>query len=84
MGQGQKRTLFLPPALFFSVVVSDQICYRDPGKTRPAYAYLAGDLIAAYDEIFSEKISPKYIRDGVECKLFGIGSEDYVVGSHEF
>ena len=41
-------------------------------------------LIAAYDEIFSEKISPKYIRDGVECKLFGIGSEDYVVGSHEF
>ena len=41
-------------------------------------------LIAAYDEIFSEKISPKYIRDGVESKLFGIGSEDYVVGSHEF
>ena len=41
-------------------------------------------LIAAYDEIFAEKYSPKYIRDGVECKLFGIGSEDYVVGSHEF
>ncbi|MCQ2403287.1 MAG: L-rhamnose isomerase [Lentisphaeria bacterium] len=38
----------------------------------------------AYDEIFSVKYSPKYIRDGVESKLFGIGAEDYTVGSHEF
>ena len=30
------------------------------------------------------KYSPKYIRDGVESKLFGIGAEDYTVGSHEF
>jgi len=36
------------------------------------------------DKIFAKKISPKYNRDAVECKLFGIGSESYVVGSHEF
>ena len=36
------------------------------------------------DEIFAEKIDPAYCKDAVECKLFGIGSEDYVVGSHEF
>src|SRR6202000_1140289 len=29
-------------------------------------------------------ISPKLNRDAVEPKLFGIGSESYVVGSHEF
>ncbi|MCQ2396368.1 MAG: L-rhamnose isomerase [Lentisphaeria bacterium] len=38
----------------------------------------------SYDEIFSVKYNPKYIRDGVESKLFGIGAEDYTVGSHEF
>lgn len=36
------------------------------------------------DEIFSEKISKEYCLDALECKLFGLGSEDYVVGSHEF
>lgn len=36
------------------------------------------------DEIFARKISPKHELDAVECKLFGIGSECYVVGSHEF
>lgn len=36
------------------------------------------------DKIFKEKINPKFNRDAVESKLFGIGSESYVVGSHEF
>ena len=36
------------------------------------------------DEIFAEKIDPKHELDAVESKLFGIGSETYVVGSHEF
>ena len=36
------------------------------------------------DEIFRKKISPTYNLDAVESKLFGIGSESYVVGSHEF
>ena len=41
-------------------------------------------LAASLDEIFSQKIDPSLNRDAVECKLFGIGSESYVVGSHEF
>jgi len=36
------------------------------------------------DKIFAEKLDPKHALDAVECKLFGIGSESYVVGSHEF
>ena len=38
----------------------------------------------ALDEILEEKYDKKYLLDAVECKLFGIGSEAYVVGSHEF
>ncbi|MDR1106545.1 MAG: L-rhamnose isomerase [Treponema sp.] len=38
----------------------------------------------ALDEILSGSLPPKTITDAVECKLFGIGSEAYVVGSHEF
>ena len=41
-------------------------------------------LAASYDEIFSEKLPKETIRDGIECKLFGIGVESYTVGSHEF
>lgn len=36
------------------------------------------------DTILAEKIDPRYNLDAVECKLFGLGSESYVVGSHEF
>lgn len=36
------------------------------------------------DEVFTEEISEQYNIDAVESKLFGIGSESYVVGSHEF
>jgi len=38
----------------------------------------------ALDEILSVKYDSKTITDAVESKLFGIGSESYVVGSHEF
>ncbi|MGE5611285.1 MAG: L-rhamnose isomerase [Bacillota bacterium] len=41
-------------------------------------------LKKSLDELFAEKIDPKYHLDAVESKLFGIGSESYVVGSHEF
>ena len=41
-------------------------------------------LRTALDEIFAEGMSASSIVDAVECKLFGIGSEAYVVGSHEF
>ncbi|MNJ51325.1 L-rhamnose isomerase [compost metagenome] len=41
-------------------------------------------LQQSLDEIFSDEISEDYNIDAVESKLFGIGSESYVVGSHEF
>ena len=41
-------------------------------------------LKKSLDEIFAEKTDPKCHLDSVESKLFGIGSESYVVGSHEF
>jgi L-rhamnose isomerase len=41
-------------------------------------------LLEALDAVFSKPIDPKLNVDSVEGKLFGIGSESYVVGSHEF
>ena len=41
-------------------------------------------LQESLDDVLAEKIDSKYLVDCVECKLFGIGSESYVVGSHEF
>src|SRR5207302_5353242 len=41
-------------------------------------------LRRSLDEVFAEPIDPRYNRDAVEPKLFGLGSESYVVGSHEF
>ena len=35
-------------------------------------------------QIFAEPLDPPHNLDAVEAKLFGIGSESYVVGSHEF
>ena len=36
------------------------------------------------DEIFAVDFSPAQMKDSLESKLFGIGSEAFVVGSHEF
>jgi L-rhamnose isomerase len=41
-------------------------------------------LVESLDGVFKQPISPKLNLDSVEPKLFGIGSESYVVGSHEF
>ena len=41
-------------------------------------------LETSLDAIFAEPIDPAHNLDAVESKLFGIGSESYVVGSHEF
>jgi L-rhamnose isomerase len=43
-----------------------------------------GRLKKSLDEIFAEKMDRRHLLDSVESKLFGIGSESYVVGSHEF
>ena len=41
-------------------------------------------LADSLDRMFAERIDEKYNIDSVESKLFGLGSESYVVGSHEF
>ena len=41
-------------------------------------------LIDSFDRIFREHLNTAYTKDSVESKLFGIGSEAYVPGSHEF
>ncbi len=41
-------------------------------------------LAASLDAIFAHELPREQTLDAVECKLFGIGSESYVVGSHEF
>lgn len=41
-------------------------------------------LKESLDEIFREELDPQYHADSLESKLFGLGSESYVTGSHEF
>jgi L-rhamnose isomerase len=41
-------------------------------------------LKSSLDEILAAEVDRRYNRDAVESKLFGLGSESYVVGSHEF
>lgn len=41
-------------------------------------------LVESLDKIFANKLDPAHHLDSIECKLFGLGSESYVVGSHEF
>ena len=54
---------------------------KDTPADRKSYrARLAESL----DAVFAKRIDPKLNVDSVEPKLFGIGSESYVVGSHEF
>jgi L-rhamnose isomerase len=41
-------------------------------------------LTDSLDQMFHEQLDPRFNLDAVESKLFGIGSESYVVGSHEY
>ena len=41
-------------------------------------------LTESLDAIFAEPLDPRHNLDAVEAKLFGLGSESYVAGSHEF
>jgi len=41
-------------------------------------------LKQSLDEILAERMNRNHLLDAVEGKLFGLGSESYVVGSHEF
>ena len=41
-------------------------------------------LVDSLDKLFATSYPATEMKDAVECKLFGIGSEAFVVGSHEF
>lgn len=41
-------------------------------------------LKEALDRIYAKEYIPSEMKDSVESKLFGLGSEAFVVGSHEF
>ncbi len=58
----------------------------DGAKDAPADRWAARERLAdSYDTIFADKsVNKKLCVDAVEGKLFGIGSEEYVVGSQEF
>lgn len=57
----------------------------DGYKDTPADRKRPRELLAeSLDAIFSEPLDPTRNLDAVESKLFGIGSESYVPGSHEF
>src|SRR4051812_62440 len=58
----------------------------DGAKDAPADRWAPRERLAdSYDTIFADKsINRKLCVDAVEGKLFGIGSEEYVVGSQEF
>lgn len=57
----------------------------DGSKDTPVDRYnLRRILKKSLDEIFAVKYPKKYLKDSVESKLFGIGSESMVVGSHDF
>ena len=55
--------------------------YKDTPASRAAPRQR---LKESLDAVFVEQLDPRYNLDAVEAKLFGIGSESYVVGSHEF
>lgn len=55
--------------------------YKDSPADRQSPRRL---LLESLDSVIAEKIDPKYNLDAVEPKLFGLGSEAYVVGSMEF
>ncbi len=55
--------------------------YKDIPVDRRTPRLLLKDSL---DEVFTLRTDPRFNLDAVEAKLFGIGSESYVVGSHEF
>jgi len=57
----------------------------DGSKDTPADRMAPRERLAAsLDAIFKKPLPAKHVWDAVEPKLFGLGSESYVVGSHEF
>jgi len=55
--------------------------YKDTPVDRKGPRERLGESL---DALFAESFDRNHLLDSVEAKLFGIGSESYVVGSHEF
>src|SRR5688572_28474351 len=55
--------------------------YKDTPADRLAPRERLADSL---DAVFAKSLPQEHVLDAVEPKLFGIGSESYVVGSHEF
>ena len=55
--------------------------FKDAPVDRKRPRELLGESL---DEILAERIDARYNLDSVESKLFGLGSESYVVGSYDF
>lgn len=63
----------------------NNIWIPDGSKDIPVDTFTHRTLLKeSLDEILKEKFPAQNMLDSVECKLFGIGSEAMVVGSHEF
>lgn len=63
----------------------NNIWIPDGSKDTPVDRFTHRRLLKeSLDEIFSVKYPAEYLKDSIECKLFGIGSEAMVVGSSEF
>ncbi len=57
----------------------------DGFKDIPVDRYRSRELLLeSLDAVYDERSDPKENLDAVESKLFGIGSESCVIGSHEF
>lgn len=55
--------------------------YKDTPVNRRLHREL---LKESLDQVFAKPLDPAHNLDAVEAKLFGIGSESFVAGSHEF
>jgi len=63
----------------------NNIWIPDGSKDLPANRMVHRQILKdSLDEILEQKYEKNQLLDSVESKLFGIGSESYVVGSHEF
>lgn len=57
----------------------------DGAREAPADRLLRRRLLKrSLDEIYETEYPPQQLKDSLESKLFGIGSESFVAGSHEF
>ena len=58
---------------------------QDGYKDTPADRFGPRQILKqSLDEVFARKMDPREELDTLEGKLFGVGTESYVVGSHEF